>query len=194
MIIGITGIFGTGKTTVSEMFRKYDFKIINVDELYRNIYTKDKLLKNKIKKEFGTLDRDSIKEIVFNDSNQLKKLNHITHPVIIDLIKKQVKKIINDDKDAKIILDAPLLIEANMQGMVGKIIVVKCDEKTRVKRLFKKKRYTKEEIIKITRSQMGLDEKMKYADFVVDNSKTIKETEKQVEKITRLLMTKGVMS
>ena len=94
MIIGITGSFGSGKTTVANMFKKYGFKVINVDKLYHNIYNKNKSLKNKIKKEFSTLDRNKIKNIVFNDSKRLIKLNKITHPIIIKEIKKEISAII----------------------------------------------------------------------------------------------------
>ncbi|MCH8329330.1 MAG: dephospho-CoA kinase, partial [Nanoarchaeota archaeon] len=90
MIIGITGSFGSGKTTVANMFSKYGFKVINVDKLYRGIYNKNNSLKNKIKKEFGTINRSEIKKIVFNDYNKLKKLNKITHPIIISEIKKEI--------------------------------------------------------------------------------------------------------
>src|SRR3989338_11604213 len=75
MIIGITGNFGSGKTTVSNMFRKHGFEVINADKLYHGIYNKNKVLRNKIKKEFGTLNRNEIKKIVFNDYKKLKKLN-----------------------------------------------------------------------------------------------------------------------
>src|SRR3989338_7691511 len=88
MIIGITGNFGSGKTTVSNMFRKHGFEVINADKLYHGIYNKNKLLRNKIKKEFGTLNRNEIKKIVFNDYKKLKKLNKITHPKIIKVIQK----------------------------------------------------------------------------------------------------------
>ena len=60
MIIGITGTFGSGKTTVANMFSKYGFKVVNVDKLYHGIYSKNKILKSRIKKEFGTLNRNKI--------------------------------------------------------------------------------------------------------------------------------------
>ena len=83
MIIGITGSFGTGKTTVASMFKKHGFEIIDVDKLYHDDFYKNRSLKKEIKKEFGTLDRNELKKIVFNDYSKLKKLNKITHPLII---------------------------------------------------------------------------------------------------------------
>ena len=208
MILGITGSFGSGKTMVSDILKKYGFEIISADELYRGIYEKDTSLKNKIMKEFGTLDRSKIKTIVFNDYKKLKKLNQITHPVIIKEIKNKIDSIIEKIKNKKIIiknkhiqknkkkenneeikiaLDVPLLIEAKMQGMVDKIIVVKCDEKIQIKRLLNKGKHTKEEIRNIINSQMPIGEKLKYADFVVDNSGKIGKTEGQIKDIVAKL-------
>ena len=84
-------------------------------------------------------------------------------------------------------LDVPLLIEAKMQRMVDKIIVVKCNKKIQFERLLKKGKYTRKEIENIINSQMPIEEKIKYADFVVDNNKTIKEAEKQVNSIINAL-------
>lgn len=231
MIIGITGSFGTGKTTVADMFRKYGFKVINADRLYHNIYNKNSSLKKKIKEEFETLDRDKIKKIVFNDSNKLKKLNKITHPIIINEIKKEIsaiikksnkkdpifkkfnekinlminkdnkiknnKKLKNNEKsiignkaNVNVVLDIPLLFEAKAANLVDKIIVVKCSEKAQIQRILKKGKYTKAEIENIIKSQMPLKEKMKYADFVVDNSGVIEDTEKQVKMLVKVISAK----
>ena len=183
MIIGITGTFGSGKTTVANMFRKYGFKVINVDKLYRGIYNKNDSLKKQIKKEFGTTNRTQLKKIVFNNSNKLKKLNKLTHPIIIDIIKKQIKKI----KNRKIIIDVPLLFESKVQAMFDKIIVVQCSKKEQIKRILKKKKYSKKEINSIIKSQMSLNEKIKHADFVVDNNKSIKNTAMQIKILANIL-------
>jgi dephospho-CoA kinase len=199
MIIGITGSFGSGKTTVANMFSKYGFRVINVDKLYAGIYKKNSLLKNRIKKEFGTINRSRLKRIVFNSSNKLKKLNKITHPLIINSIKKEIITITKNsnkqipiikkyyNKKTKIIIDAPLLLETKLKNYINKIIVVKCNKKEQIKRILKKKKYSKKEIENIIKSQMPLKEKIKHADFVVDNSKTMKQSEKQVKAIASFL-------
>ncbi|MCH8067222.1 MAG: dephospho-CoA kinase [Nanoarchaeota archaeon] len=176
MIIGVTGSFGSGKTTVANMFGKYGFKVINVDKLYHGIYNKNKALKNKIKKEFGTLDRNQLKKIVFNNSAKLKKLNKLTHPIIIKTLKKEIKN------NKKIVVDIPLLFESKLEKMFDKIIVVKCDKKTQIKRILKKNKYSRKEINNIINSQMPLKEKIKKVDFVLDND-GINETKSQVNSI-----------
>ena len=203
MIIGITGSFGSGKTIVANMFKKYGYKVINVDKLYHDIYNRDKSLRNKIKKEFGTIKRNELKKIVFKNSNKLKKLNKITHPVIIKEIKKQINKIsktnaekpLNYNKKNKniekkgIVIDIPLLFEAKLERMFDKIIVVKCSKKEQINRVLKKKKYTKKEIDDIINFQMSLKEKIKKADFVVNNDISKKVTSVQVEILAHILQT-----
>jgi len=137
-------------------------------------------LHKKIKKEFGTANRKKLKGLVFNDYKRLKKLNSITHPIIIKNIKNKIKKIKNN-----IVVDAPLLIEANALRLVDKLIVVKCAKNKQMQRLLNKSRYTKKEINNIIKSQMSLKEKLKYADYVIDNSKSLKHSKNQVEKIIK---------
>jgi dephospho-CoA kinase len=194
MIIGITGSFGSGKTAVSLLFKR--FKIINVDKLYSEIFKENKKLKKTLKNKFGTIDRNKIKKIVFNNHKKLIELNKITHPLIIE----EIKKIINNEKKKNnekvslknkknnIIIDAPLLLGSKAKKLVDKVIVVKCKKAVQIKRILKKKKYSKNEIIQIIKSQMPLKKKLKYADFVVDNSKSMKNTKKQVLKIMRCLI------
>jgi dephospho-CoA kinase len=179
MIIGITGSFGSGKTTVANIFVRYGYKVINADRLYRGLIKKDKSLYKKIKKEFGTTNRKKLKNIVFNDYAKLKKLNKITHPVIIEKIKSLIKK------DKKIVIDAPLLIEANALSLIDKLIVVKCNKNKQMERLLKKGRYTKKEINHIIKSQMPLNKKLKYADFIINNNYSLNRTKGQVKKIIK---------
>ena len=186
MIIGITGSFGTGKTLVANLFKEYGVYVINVDNLYRDIYKKNESLKNKIEKTFGTTDRNELKKIVFSNKNKLIKLNKITHPVIIETIKKEIQEL----KTKNIIIDAPLLVEANAVNLVDKLIVVICRKEEQIKRLLKKGKYTKKEIGNIIKSQMPLKDKLKYADYIIDNSYSLDNTKKQVKELVASLKRK----
>lgn len=193
MIIGITGSIGSGKTTAAKIFSKHHFTKIDADEIAHEILKIPKV-KNKILKEFeeailnerNDIDRKKLGIAIFNDANKLKKLNSITHPIIISEIRNQIKKIKNEcGKNAKIIVDAPLLLETKARHLVDNIVVVKADRKSIFKRL--KGKYTKEHIENILKRQMPLEEKIKNADFVIDNNKDKIHLEKQVIDVIKKL-------
>ena len=197
MILGITGSIGSGKTTASNLFKKLGFFIVNADEIGHEVIKKNSAAYKKIIKEFGNeildnnknIDRKILGSIVFNDKIKLKKLNSIMHPIIINEIENQIKKIKQKcGNKTKIVIDAPLLLETKTKNLVDKIIVVKADKKNIIKRL--NKRFSKEKIEKILKSQMPLDEKLRYVDFVIDNNKDLKHLEKQVENIIKKLNNK----
>lgn len=186
MIIGITGVFGSGKTTVAEMLAEKGYKHINADKIGHTVLKKAEI-KNKLVKLFGkttlknnAIDRNALKDIVFNAPRQLKQLNNIVHPLII----KEIKKRISSSKKIKnIIVDGALLIEANTLNLFDRLIVVKITKKEQLKRALKKKKYSKTEIKNIISSQLSQKEKLKYADIVIDNSGSLKNTKKQLNKI-----------
>ena len=99
MILGITGSFGSGKTTLSKMFEKYGFWIVDADKISHDILDRNKKVATKIAKEFGNIildsnkkiSREKLADIVFADDSALKKLNLIMHAFIIKEIKKKIK-------------------------------------------------------------------------------------------------------
>lgn len=187
MILGITGIFGSGKTAVAELFAKHGFLHIKADEIgHRLIENKD--ARRKIVKLFGKgilsdgkIDRSRLKKIVFSDARKLAKLNLLLHPAILREIKNKIE--INAGRD--IAVDAPLLIEANGTKLVDKVVVVKITKKEQLRRLLAKGKWTKKEISQISRSQMPQEEKLKYADFVVDNSSSLRMTEARIRGVLK---------
>ena len=189
MKLGITGVFGSGKTTVAKLIAKHGYKHINADEVGHKLLNK-KSIKEKIIKKFGKkiltnnrINRAKLKRIVFNHHNKLVKLNKIIHPSII----KEIKSIIKNSKNKKIIVDGALLIEAKCQNLFDKLIVVKINKKEQLRRALKKKKYTKQEMYNIISSQLPQKEKLKYADIIVDNSGSLEKTKKQVDRILRKL-------
>ena len=182
MIIGVTGLFGSGKTLVSRMFAEHGYKHVDADKVYGELLDTRPELLEELRAEFSEavkdkVDRNKLKKIVFGDKEKLKRLNEITHPVVIEEIRRLVSS-------GNVVLDVPLLVEANAVDMVDKVVVVICDDEARIKRLLEKG-YSREQIRQITASQLDEKEKIKYADYVVDNSGSVGKTREQVEKIIR---------
>ena len=105
------------------------------------------------------------------------------HPEIIRIMKDQIEK----SSKKIIVLDAPLLIEAGLKPWVDKLIVVKAERKKQIERIIKKSNLRRQEILNRIKSQLPLRDKVRGADFVIDNNGTLKSTKRQVEKIRRRL-------
>jgi dephospho-CoA kinase len=196
LVVGVTGGIVSGKTTVAQIFKKLGAKIIDVDLIAREIVQPSKKAWKRIVKNFGKeilkdnqqIDRKKLGKIVF--SNQVKRnlLNKITHPIIIEVIKKQLSQIRQQaNKDVICIVDAPLLFEAHLAEMMDKTIVVYISEKEQIIRLLKRNGISKDEAIKRIKAQMPLKEKISLADYVIDNSKSPEDTEKEVFQIWEML-------
>ena len=82
-----------------------------------------------------------------------------------------------------VVLDAPLLIEVGLTSLVDKLIVVKISRKLQMERVLKRTGLARERILRIIKAQMSLADKVRFADFVIDNSGTIAETKKQVKQM-----------
>ena len=189
MIIGITGSIGSGKTTVASIFSRQGFLLIDADEISHSLIRKNRAGYRKVLTEFGDkildknmdIDRKKLGDIVFNDARKLDKLNSLLHPSIGSEIRKKTKKSKNKD----FVLDIPLLIETNAKNLVDKIVLVKSDKRNIFSRL--RKKYPREKIEKILKSQMPFKQKLRYADFVVKNDGNDKGLEKQVLEILKKL-------
>ena len=191
IVLGLTGGFGSGKTTVASIFRSLGADIIDTDKIAHSIIKPGKHVYRKIIHIFGKdilkkdkfIDRKKLGGEVFTSRHLLDKLNKITHPVIIKIIKRQLRT----SRVKLIILDAPLLLEAGLRGLTDKLVVVKSSREQQIKRAFKKTNLSKRDIIKRIKYQMPLKDKVRIADFVIDNRGSIKKTKRQVEQIRRLL-------
>ena len=191
IILGITGTFGSGKSTVANMFKSSGAELIDADKIAHRVIRPGSGIYKKIINAFSggilkknkTIDRKKIAKVVFKDKKLLQKLNRIIHPEVISMIKNQIKA-----SSRKIIaLDAPLLIEAGLVGMVDKLIVVSIHKKKQIERALKKTSLSEADILKRIKAQIPLKDKIRLADFVIDNSGTIEKTRKQVVSIRRLV-------
>ena len=188
-MLGITGGFGTGKTTVAGLFRLANAQLISADKIAHQIIRPGARVYKKIIRTFGQrilkknklIDRHKLARLAFNNKKALKKLNLITHPQIISIINKKIKT----SRSGLVILDAPLLIEAGLANLVDALVVVKAQKKQQIARLLKKTALNKNDILERIKNQMPLEEKTALADFIIDNSGSIRNTKRQVKRILK---------
>lgn len=184
-VIGITGNFGTGKSFVASIFKELGAHVIDADKVAHETIKKGTPEYRKVVGVFGKeildkdgdIDRKELAGIVFSDSDKLKKLNSIIHPAVITYIRKRIRKA---HGKALVVIDAPLLIEAGLTGILDSLIVVKSSRAEQIKRCVSKFKMKKEEVLKRIENQMPMSEKIRLADFVIDNSGTRSQTKKQV--------------
>ncbi|WP_062551402.1 dephospho-CoA kinase [Peptoniphilus phoceensis] len=187
-IIGLTGSISTGKTQVSNFLRDRGEKVIDADLIAREVVDLENV-KEKIKKAFGEniyvddkLDRSGLAEIVFRDEEKRQILNEIEHPEIYRIILEEVKK-----SKGRVFVDIPLLFESEELNKkynlnFDEIWLVYVDREAQIKRLMNRDGISREYAEEKINSQISVEEKRKKADVIIDNSGTLEETFKQVEK------------
>ncbi|HWR43748.1 dephospho-CoA kinase [Sporomusa sp.] len=188
-LIGLTGGIASGKSTVSKILSELGAFIIDADKLSHEITKPGKPAWREIVATFGEtitdingqINRKRLGQIVFADAEARAQLEQITHP----RIDEEVMTAITDAQKQGyeiLVLDAPLLIEVGWYTRVNAVWVVFVDEKTQIVRLMMRDNSNYEDAMSRIRAQLSLHEKLKYADVVINNSKTIENTKKQVLK------------
>ena len=191
IVIGLTGSFGTGKSTVARMFKELGARVLDADTIAHNLIRPGRDSWRKIVHWFGTdilnrnqsINRDKLAKIVFRKRQDLRKLERIIHPLVIREIAGRLRKIENSRKDEIVVIDAPLLIEAGLAKKVDTLIVVKLNRTEQIARSLKQKGISRAQILKRIRSQLPLSKKIAIADYVVDNNGRKNDTRRQVKKI-----------
>jgi len=187
LLVGLTGGIATGKSLVSQILKELGAYIIDADKIARQVVEPEKPAWLEIVKFFGRdiinkdkiINRKRLGEIIFNDPVKRRKLEEIVHPRVIEEENRLVEEYRRKNPDGIVIIDAALLIEAGSHKRVDKLIVVYADKETQVKRLMERDGLRRTDAEKKIASQLPLDKKVKMADFVIDNSKGIEETQRQ---------------
>jgi dephospho-CoA kinase len=196
-IAGITGTIGTGKSTVTKMFADLGAFVSDSDQLARQVVEPGKPAWQGIKDNFGpdilnadgTIDRQKLAAVVFNNPDKLNKLNSIVHPEVIKEDIRLADESQATDPNRLIVRDMPLLLEAGPEiarMLADKIIVVYASPDVQLKRLIERG-MSEDDVHNRINSQVPVKDKLKYADFVINNDGSLEETRKQVLDIFRQL-------
>jgi len=194
-IFALTGDFCCGKTTILNLLKKKGAFTFNIDKLVHKYYSdRNSIIYKKIKKNFpsaivkNNISRKILKDLVFNDRRELIKLEKIVHPVVIEDLKKWIKK----NRDKKIsIAEVPLLFEKRLEKYFDGVIVVNVKRNILINRIKKRFKLNTKEINKRLKLYIPLKEKIKKSDFVIYNNGGIKELYKEINILWKSL-NKGV--
>jgi len=196
LIVGLTGGIGTGKSTVSRMLQSLGARVVDADELAREVVRPGQPAWEEIKKVFGpkvihtdqTLNRQALTDLVFNDPKSIEQLNRMTHQRIYRRMRSEVLKGLRDQVPA-IVLDIPLLLEAPQKMSLDLIVVVYCPKTLQIKRIRERNGLTLKEAKQRLQNQMPISQKRKMAHVVINNRGSLEETQKQVrglwERVTK---------
>lgn len=188
--VGLTGGIASGKSTVSELFKDKGIDVIDADVIARELSQAGTVQYQLIVENFGDdfvladgqLNRPALRKLLFSDADAKQQLEHILHPAI----RQQLLQQATDAKSRYCILSIPLLIEANLQSCVDRILVVDVDSETQKLRLQNRDKLSAKEATQHLAAQSNRAQRLQYADDIIDNSDGIEKLKFQVTQLHAL--------
>lgn len=184
--IGLTGGIASGKTTVSDCFKKLGTQVIDADVISHEVTEPSGSAFEEILSEFGSeildekglINRKKMRAIIFNDPSQKKILENIIHPKVRD----EMFQRINKSDDHYLIVSVPLLVETGMHQIMDRNLLVDCSEDTQIERLMHRDKITLNEARAILKNQASRSDRKKIADDLIvnENNVTLIELENEV--------------
>ena len=194
MVIGITGGIATGKSLALRFFQKKGTIAFSADEAARTLMYPGSTIVEKIADVFGRrtlstnpenrsgIDREKLSKIVFNDERSRQKLNQITHPAILRLIRAQIDAVrVDFPPDTVVVVEVPLLYEANLASWFDLVLVLKASERVQIERLKMRNSLDEKSALSRISAQLSLAKKCELADFVIENDGLIEDFESGLE-------------
>ncbi|MDP1663662.1 MAG: dephospho-CoA kinase [Methylobacter sp.] len=190
--VGLTGGIGCGKSTVARIFADLNIPVLDADEIAHRLVEKGQPALAQIQQEFGTailnpdgsLNRQTLREIVFSDPKQKQKLESILHPLIYKAIQAELEQL----NAPYCIISIPLLFETGMTHLVDRILVIDCPVETQIERVKIRDNLTTERIQSIIDNQVSRAYRKAKADDFIDNSTADYRLAEQVKKLHNLYL------
>lgn len=192
LLVGLTGNYGMGKSTILKMFEKFGAITIDTDDIVRSLLVERQIIEkvreilgDEVFNQNGSLNKEKVANIIFKNIKIKNLLEDLLHPLVFEKIDSFLKQINNKDKI--IIVEIPLLFEKGYEDLFDKKITVYTTEDIALGRLEAKGINRQEAKLRL-KSQLPIQQKIENADFVIDNSGSISDTEAQVQKIFNELL------
>ena len=189
--VGLTGSIGVGKSFVSSVLAELGCRVLDADQTAREVVAAGseglravaEAFGTGVLREDGTLDRARLGAIVFADERKRLLLNSILHPFIIAAQDERLREWEGEDPTGIAVVDAALMIESGGYRRFDKLVVVHCRPEIQVERLMARNAISREEAERRIRAQMPQEEKMRYADFLIDSSHGFDDTRRRATEV-----------
>jgi dephospho-CoA kinase len=197
--LGLTGGIASGKSVVGETFVKLGAHLIQADAVAHSLMQPGNAVYEEVVRRFGreilnpdgSINRPRLAEAAFGTPGgappRVKELNEIVHPAVIEHENKWMEEIARRDPNAIAIVEAALILESGAAGRFDRLIGVTCNPEQRVQRFARRLGISEDaaraEVTRRMAAQISDEEKIKAADFVIDNSGSLDATEQQVRRV-----------
>lgn len=189
--VGLSGGVGCGKSEAGAMFRAHGAPLLDADEIARELTRPGAPHLEQITAAFGDemigrdgrLDRARLRRLIFDDAGARRRLNAILHPAVRREIERRAAAL--DAGHAYCVISAPLLIEAGMEDLADVVVVMDCDERTRLARVIRRDDCDEAAVCKIMAAQAGRDQRLQAAHVVIDNNRGLEELRRRIERLHR---------
>ncbi len=193
--VGLTGGLATGKSFVGKALASLGCELVQADAIGREVMRPGGEAFDPILREFGrgilapegVIDRKRLAGIVFENPERLEALNRLVHPPVIRRQERIMAEIARRNPNAIVVWEAAVMIEAGTHGNMDRVLVVVCSEAQQVERAVARGGLTREQALARIRRQMPLEEKRKFAHYIIDTSGSEAETLRRVEEVYNLL-------
>lgn len=187
LTIGLTGGIGSGKSTVANLFAELGVPVFDTDKFARQLVEPGQPALQKVVDVFGfdmlteegKLNRDKLKQQIFNNEQDRQKLENILHPEI----REKLLASITECTEPYCIVVIPLLIEKNWQEVVDRVLVVDLPRKSQIERTLSRDNISEELASQIINTQVSRDQRLALADDIIDNSGDPQSLANQVNKL-----------
>jgi dephospho-CoA kinase len=198
--IGLTGGIASGKSVVGEMFVSLGAHLVQADRIAHQLMLPGQPVYNEVVRHFGggilnpdlSVNRARLAEVAFGKApssaaSRIEELNRIVHPAVIRSQDEWMEEMGRQDPNAVAIVEAALILEAGAAKRFDRLIVVTCSDEQRVARFAARQKLdleaARKEVVRRMASQLPEAEKIKAADFVIDNSSSLDRTREQVRQV-----------
>ncbi len=189
--VGLTGGIASGKTTVARILSEHGAFVLHADELAHEVIAPGGVAYEAVIEQFGReildergyINRSTLGRMVFHDAEAREQLNAIVHPAVRSEYANRIAEYVPLGHAPIAVFDAALLVEAGIHTEFQRLIVTSCDHGAQIRRLLQRNNLSVEEAQTRIDTQLPLERKLAFADYVIDTGETLRSTRMQTDKV-----------